>query len=123
MTDKIKSFPFAGHAPFVNWSASNSLAVKQVAKWAVYIGNGLEMKTANDSAIWDFVEQQIRVLYIDEDACLDCLCNIIDGGLFFFNTKEDMNTFYAIFTAPLTDSSAIYACTYSPDGQCLTENT
>ena len=43
--------------------------------------------------------------------------------LFFFDTEKECYDFYRIFEQELTDSSAIYACTFGPDGQCETENT
>lgn len=48
---------------------------------------------------------------------------MVGGGLFFFDTEEKQYAFYRIFEQPLTDSSAIYACTYNASGVCKTENT
>ena len=106
---------------FVPRSETNSLAVKQVGKWAVYISNGLDVITPEEIAIWDYVHREIRLLYaLNSDLIMG---DLIESGLFFFETESEMDRFFQIFSSPLTDSSAIYACTYNPSGECLDENT
>lgn len=105
---------------FAGWTDINKLAVKQVGRWAVYVSNGLELATPKENAIWEFVLAEIKKLYPDD---VNMLCNLVQSGLFFFDTEAEMEAFYSIFDAPLTDSSAIFACTYEPSGECLTENT
>ena len=51
------------------------------------------------------------------------MSDIIQGGLFFFETEGESLKFYNIFTQELTDSSAIYAAYYEPSGHCSDENT
>lgn len=106
---------------YLDWSKINSLAVKQAGKCAVYISNGLECDES-DKHIWDFVMDEFNKLYDRNDAFF-YICNTLHGGLFLFDTEEEQERFYKIFEQELTDSSAIYACTYDKYGNCLTENT
>lgn len=117
MVEKTKNIKFA------SWSGINKLAVKQMGKYAVYVGNGLAMLTQEDDAIWAFVMQKIKEMFGDDAVRSEWVSNLVEGGLFFFETEAEMDAFYSIFTAELTDSCAMYACTYDPTGECLTENT
>lgn len=105
------------------WTEVHSLAVKQVGKPAVYVSNGLEM-TPEDDKIWEFVLTEMKSIYGDNtDEYYSIMAGLVSGGLFFFDTKDEQYRFYRVFEQPLTDSSAIYSCTYSADGACQTENT
>lgn len=109
-----------------NWSATNKLAVAHKNKFAVYISNGLDLldDESPDDKIWRFVtDELIKFLGNREAAYYDNIHNLIDGGLFFFDTEKAARNFYSIFTQELTDSSAIYAELYDPTGECITENT
>ena len=108
----------------LNWAEINSMAVKQMGKPAVYVGNGLEYDTPKDDEIWKFVMAEIKSICGGEtDEFYTVMASLVSGGLFFFDSKEEQYRFYKIFEQPLTDSSAIYACTYNSDGTCETENT
>jgi hypothetical protein len=108
---------------FADWSDINELAVAQKQKWAVYVSNGLE-DTPEDLEIWDFILQELAAHYGKEtQVYFDFTIGLISGGLFFFENEETADDFYRIFEAPLTDSSAVYACLYDNTGKCLTENT
>ena len=107
---------------YLQWHQIYGLAAKQKGKWAVYIGNGLEFLTDKDTEIWNFVMDELIKLYGD-DTFHRQIGNILHGGMFFFDSKAECYEFYRIFEQPLTDSSAIYACTYNPSGECETENT
>ena len=112
----------------LNWSELNSLAVKQLnienTTFAVYISNGLSYDGTGEK-IWDFVIAEISKLYSERsiEYVNNIFSNLTNGGLFCFETRSEMEKFYAIFEQPLTDSSPIYACTYNNLGECLTENT
>ena len=106
-----------------NWTEINRLAVKQVGKPAVYVSNGLEYDTPNDEEIWKFVMSEVKAIYGETDEFYAIISGLVGGSLFFFDTEEEQYRFYRIFEQPLTDSSAVYACTYGADGQCQTENT
>ena len=89
--------------------------------YSVYVNNGLQFDKS-DEHIWYFVQSEIDKLY-DKKTALDYRSHLIQGGLFFFETEKECYDFYRIFEQELTDSSAIYACTYNPSGECETENT
>ena len=109
---------------FVQDSDIYKLAVKQVGKPAVYVSHGLEMNNELDERIWSFVKESMQKIYKDDpDKLNEIILGLICGGLFFFETENEQNEFYHVFEQPLTDSSAIYACTYNQNGECLTENT
>lgn len=105
---------------YAGWQGANSLAVKQAGRWAVCVSNGLDLEFEKDLVVWTFVLAEATKLLPPND---DLPGNLWVGGLFFFDTEAEMDAFYEIFAAPLTDSSAIYACTYNPSGECLAENT
>ncbi len=107
---------------FMNWADTNKAAVKQQNQWACYISNGLDLSSKNDRVIYDFVIQQIGNLFKEKKDFFSTISNITDGGLFFFESSKEMEHFYYIFNRELTYSSAIYACIYNPNGECLTEN-
>lgn len=101
---------------FADWLDTNSLAVKQSGKWVCLVSNNLDISEDGAVATWVFL-----VHWFDSD--WDILDNLLQGGLFFFNTEEECYDFYKVFEQPLIDSSAIYACTFNPNGLCETENT
>lgn len=106
------------------WNEINGLAVKQIGKPAVYVSNGLKYDSPEEDQIWEFVREEMKSIYGDgTDEFRAVLSGLINGGLFFFDTEEEQYRFYRVFEQPLTDSSAIYACTYNSDGECETENT
>lgn len=108
----------------LDWCRTNELAVKQVGKVAVYISNGLAYDDSQDNAIWKFVQDSMKAQYGDGTTeFYDVMGHLVNGGLFFFETKEEQMAFYQVFEQTLTDSSAIYACTYDESGQSITENT
>lgn len=108
----------------LNWNETNSLAVKQMGKPAVYVGNGLVYDSPKDDEIWKFVMAEVKSICGGEtDEFYTVISSLVHGGLFFFDSEEDQIRFYEIFEQPLTDSSAIYACTYNSLGECENENT
>ena len=107
-----------------DWSDVYRLAVQQVGKPAVSVRNDLAHDTPEDDEIWDFVLDQMRAIYGNETPQFyDVMSSLVHGGLFFFENEEEQYCFYRVFEQPLTDSSAIYACTYGADGTIETENT
>jgi hypothetical protein len=104
---------------YVDWGNINSLAVAKLNTPAVYVTNGLNYDESDDH-IWQFVMDQVRLLYPDP---LIVCGDLIHGGLFVFDSISDRDVFYNIFTQELTESSAIYVCMYDADGTCITENT
>lgn len=117
---------------FKHWHQILELATKQIGKPSVYISNGLEFITPKDESIWRFVQDEVQKLHgIEYNGDVSVLTvdyrntmsNILQGGLFFFETEEEQYKFYKIFEQELTDSSAIYACTFDRNGKCKTENT
>lgn len=116
---------------FKQWHQILELAVRQAGKPAVYISNNLDWKKKKDEEAWEFVISELASFY---GVAIDChptespeyynmRTNLTIGGLFFFDNPEEQYKFYRIFEQPLTDSSAIYACTFNVDGECETENT
>lgn len=108
----------------LTWSETITAAVKQVGKFAVYVNNGLEFDSPEDEAIWQFVKNGIKDIFGDEtEEYFKVMQNLGSSALFFFDTEQEQERFYCIFEKELTDSSAIYACTYNKNGECQTENT
>lgn len=107
------------------WNEIHSLAVKQVGKPAVYVGNGLDYyDSIDDQKIWSFVLEQMKSIYgHNTEEYFDIMSGLSTSSLFFFDTIEEQYRFYRVFEHELTDSSGIYACTYAADGTCETENT
>ena len=106
------------------WHNIVGMAVAHKGKPAVYVNNGLDFDKSEDETIWEFVVEQCKAMFGDKtDEFHSVIVNMIGGGLFFFDTEEEQFAFYRIFEHPLTDSSAIYACTYDASGVCQTENT
>jgi hypothetical protein len=112
----------------MDWYAINEAAVAHVGKPAVYIANHISFEEPGDADIWSFVVESLKTMfgavgdqYTQE--YLDVISQVIHGGLFFFETKEEQYAFYKIFEQPLTESGPIYACTYSAEGKGETENT
>lgn len=106
---------------YLQWHEIFGMATKQQGMPSVYIHNGLNFDD-NDIHVWNFVIDEVKKLYSDHEYH-NVLGNLIHGGLFFFESEEAQRKFYKIFEQPLTDSSAIYACTYNRHGTCETENT
>lgn len=103
---------------FSPWTEYLSLAVKQKGQFAVYVSNNLDYDSKDDNMIWtEFMLRANKVLDLDKSI------HIIYGGLFFFDTEDEMNTFFNLFTVSPIESSGLYACNYDSDGNCLSENT
>ena len=108
----------------LDWSDINCAAVAHVGKPAVYIANHLSFDTTSEDEILQFVVKSIKEIYGDGTIeFFDIIAAVLHSGLIFFDTEEEQHRFYQIFEQPLTDSSAIYACTYDAYGNCMTENT
>lgn len=111
---------------FINWSTTNCLAVKQSNKFAVYVSNSLNLDQHHDLKVYEFIVAEITKYvetYDHPNLLHDYLSNMLNGGLFLFDSQTEMQKFYSIFEQSLTDSSSVYACTYDNNGNCLTENT
>ena len=116
---------------YKNWHEVNALATKAMGKPSVYINNGLEFNTTEQDHMWFFVLSEVAKLYGIKEDCRyedypeyhDVRISLLHGGLFFFDNEKDQYDFYRIFEQPLTDSSAMYACTYDKNGVPETENT
>jgi len=107
-----------------NWIETVKLAVKQKNMPAVYVTNGLEYETSEDTDIWNFVMESMKEMFGEKtNEYYEVMTNMVYGGLFFFDTFEQAEQFYRIFDQPLTDSSKIYACLFDNTGKCLNENT
>jgi len=102
---------------YIDWTEINGLAVKQKGMYAVYIANHLNFDD-DDSYIWDHIVQKCTGLIPFSD-----VMSILHGGLFFFDTKTEMTTFFNIFCESPVESSGVYACNYNNNGECLSENT
>jgi hypothetical protein len=107
----------------LQWNEVISMAVAHAGKPAVWVSNGLEYEDPKDSEIWKFIMDQVRQLYNDPEKFYSMLSSLVHGGLFLFDTVAEQQLFYSIFEQPLTDSSAVYACTYNAAGVCKNENT
>jgi len=109
---------------YVDWCDMAELATKKIGKFSCYISNGLSYDTPEEDAIWVFILEELKKLYGDKTPKFyEFVGNICNGGLFFFDSEYEMMEFYHIFAQPLTDSSAVYACTFCPINGCMTENT
>ena len=101
-----------------------NLATRHMGKFSVYVSNDLEYKSPKDDEIWNFVVSEVVRLYgYGNPKYYDYIGNIITSGLFFFDTEKEMEDFYHIFDQELTDSSAIFSCTFCPTSGALTYNT
>jgi hypothetical protein len=109
---------------FADGHTMAELSTKQVGKFSCYVSNGLVMTEPKDNIIWEYVIEQLKKLYGDDTPeYYAAAINVSGSGLFFFECEYDMQQFYKIFEQALTDSSAIYACTFSPETGGITENT
>lgn len=97
-----------------------SLAVMMKGKEAVYLSNNLEYDDS-DIPIWTFIQDQCKEKYRED--YYEIISNVIHGTLVFFDTTEERDDFYSIFSNPIVDSSALYARVYDCAGTCITENT
>jgi len=116
----------------LQWHEILSLAVKQSGKWAVYVANHLDIcDDPKDEEIYLWVMDKFKEMYDDtrtkenhmNSVCDEARMAMMHSGLVLLDTEEEMLKFYNVFEQPLTDSSGVYACTFGPDGECLTENT
>ena len=108
----------------LQWNEIVSMAVAHAGKPAVWVNNGLEYEDSSDAVIWKFVMDQVRKLYGNSTEEFYSIMNsLVYGGLFLFDTVDEQQRFYSIFDQPLTNSNAVYACTYNSDGVCENENT
>lgn len=101
---------------YADWHQTNSLAVAQKSKPAVYINNGLNYD-GEDTHIW------LVVIDMLHEKMSNDFYNIIHGGLFFFNTMEEAEEFFNVFNQKPVYASPIFAVLYDATGECLTENT
>ena len=99
---------------FIDWVETNQLAVSNKCKFACYVrGEGDEFK---------ILVKEVKERYpLAEHHVL--IGAIVVGGIFFFDTVDELDKFYDMFMVDGLYGSGIYACTYSPDGQMITENT
>ena len=117
---------------YYQWHDVLSLATKQMGMWSVYVNNGLDDTiSTTDKEIWDFIVAEIESKFSKEQPANPyadsdfhkCYMNFWNGGLLFFEDKETAFRYYSIFEQPLTDSSAVHASVFDPDGNGVTENT
>lgn len=106
---------------YADWNSINSLAVAQKGKPAVYINNCLTFDH-NDSHIWDSVIESLKSK-TDETELLNLLSDLVNGGLFFFDTMKEAQEFFIVFNQNIVYASPIYAQLYDATGTGLTENT
>jgi hypothetical protein len=102
---------------YMDWTRTNELAVKQKGQWSVYISNHLNYDD-DDLHIWNTILNKCNPIMDIAD-----VYSIMHGGLFFFNTEENMQEFFNIFNEDPIYSSGVYACSYDNLGNCLSENT
>lgn len=108
----------------LQWHEICAAATAHIGKPSVYVNNGLEYKDKEDDVIFTFVRDSMVEIYgHNTSEYYEVMTHLVVGGLFFFETEEEQYRFYRVFEQPLTDSSAIYACTYNANGECQTENT
>lgn len=106
---------------YADWDDTNSLAVAQKGKPAVYIHNGLLFDDM-DKHIWESVMESLKPK-MDKDEFCNSLSDLIHGGLFFFDTTEEAEEFFNVFNQNVVYASPIYAQLYDSTGMVLTENT
>lgn len=106
---------------YTDWNATNSLAIAQKRKPAVYINNELTYDGSH-CVIWEFVMESLKPK-MDKDEFYNSLSDLIHGGLFFFDTMEEAEEFFGIFNQKPVYASPIFAVLYDSTGECLTENT
>ena len=107
---------------YSDWNDTNSLAVAQKGKPAIYINNQLSFDKIDDSdeRVWEFIKDFLKSIIKDEKTYHNCLSDLIFGGLFFFENIEEAQEFFNILNQ---DASPIFAVLYDSTGKCLTENT
>lgn len=107
-----------------SWFDVNKLAVKQVGRPAVYVSDGLQYTHHEDDAVWKVIMDSMKNIYGDDTPEFhDVMLGLIHSSMFFFETEEEQQRFYGVFEQELVYSSAVYACAYHTDGECMTENT
>ena len=105
---------------YLNWNQINESLTYHARKFSVYISRELPC----DSSTWNFVILRLEELYKNNsDDYNTAIDGIINGGLFFFDSKEGAEIFYEIFAHPYINSDNIYAALYSPIDGLVTENT
>ena len=107
---------------YADWCSTNSLAVAQKGKPAVYINNELDYNSANSMEIWNFVREYLKPK-MDEDKFYNSLSDLIHGGLFFFDTMKEAEEFFILFNQEPVYASPLYAVLYDASGKILTENS
>ncbi len=95
------------------------MAVKYKQKWAVYVSNQLQYD-ASDEHIWQMIVKRCAT---HKEITQEDIISIMQGGLFFFDTQEEMETFFNIFDKAPVYSSALFAMSYDNQGNSLSENT
>lgn len=99
---------------YCDWNSMVSLAAKQSAKFGVYINNSLTYQD-DDSDIWNYVLERVTDL--------NTRCNLVNGGLFLFDSEIEAADFYRIFGSGPVYASGIYALLLDSNGEMITENT
>lgn len=113
---------------WLQWDKVCGLACKQEKMWGVLVYNGIEEGPEFDDryAIVENYFSSVWPKQIQGKPNPDfhsALNAFMSGDLILFTTKEEMDKFYWIFSQEPFDSSEVYACTFGPDGKCITENT
>lgn len=99
---------------YCDWGSMVSLAVIQSAKFGVYINNNLTFQD-DDNDIWNYVLERVTDL--------NTRCNLVNGGLFLFDSEIEATDFYRIFESGPVYASGIYALLLNSNGEMVTENT
>jgi len=106
---------------YADWNATNSLAVSQKGKPAVYINNRLDFEGSH-CFIWQTVMDSLKQK-MNGDEFYNSIPDLICGGLFFFDTMGEAREFFDIFTQNVVYDSPIYAQLYNAKGMRLMDNT
>jgi len=99
---------------YANWNEINRLAVVNKGGYACYVDVG--------SGEFGTLVNEVRKRYPLDDEHHIWLGAIVEGGLFFFDTKEELDKFYTMFEMSGMSGSGIYTCAYSPDREKIAEN-
>lgn len=113
---------------FAERSDITILAIKQMNKPAVFVGNHLEFDDPDHDAIMDEIREAVALYVIGQPQYSDkkffsVLEGISIGGLFFFDSDDLARKFFEIFNTGLVYSSPVYATLHASNGECITENT
>jgi surfactin synthase thioesterase subunit len=104
-----------GKIAFYDWTEINRLAVASKGMHACYV-DGL------DDSGYDILVNEVKKRYPLKDHNVT-LVGMLMGGMVFFDTKKELDKFFGMFMVDGVYGSGIYACTYSPSGEFITENT